>query len=379
MGKDVAVLDIGSSKLVFAVGRKSYTGSYTVDSFSCNAYIGYYESNFCDISTLEDDVITTIKQANCLKMPKCLYVGVPAEFSKIETNISQMIFNRERLITSSIVNEMHSRGDVYSFDPKYSVFSSSAMFYELDGGKRVFNPVGERASQIKAYISYMFVDKEFVKMFDSIAQNAGFKEVKYVSSAWATANRFIDINARNLGAISLDVGFGTTSLSLIKGDGIACLESAPYGVASIFDKLSKQLNVDFYEALTLKNSLNLNYVNSDGAIYSLFVKNQIRSYKSIDINNSVKTRLDEIVDFINETIESNPGIVSNTTPVYLTGGGVTEIKGAVLYLEHKLKRRIRVVVVEVPKYNKPYFTSMFSLIDVAYEINENNSFWKKLF
>lgn len=379
MGKDVAVLDIGSSKLVFAVGRKSYTGGYTINSFSCNAYIGYYDTEFCDVNTLEEDVITTIQQAMCLKMPKCLYVGVPADFSKIETNISQMNFNREKLITSSIVNEMHSRGDVFNNNPKYEVFSSSAMYYELDGGKMVFNPVGERTSQIKAFVSYMLVDREFVKMFDYIAEKAGFREVKYISSQWATSNRFIDINARSMGAISLDIGFGATSLTISKGEGIAVQESVPLGVSSIFDKLSRQLKADFYEVLSLKDALNLNYGDSDKAVYSISSNRQIKTYRAIDINNSVKSSIDEIVEFVNSTIENNPGLVSNTTPIYLTGGGITEINGAVLYLEHRLKRRVRVLIVEVPKYNKSYFTSMFSLLDVAYEIDENNNFWKKLF
>lgn len=379
MGKDVAILDIGSCKLVFATGHKNSIGSCDITSFSWIPYDGYYESEFNNLDGLLDDVKKLYAQANVRKQPKCLYIGVPAEFSKVEVKSYFMNLGREKLISSSTINELHAKGDQYSVEDGWDIFSSSAINYLLDDDRCVVNPYGERASTIKANISYMYVKSIFVELMDVIARELGFIETKYISSPWAVATRFVEEDARYYGALSLDIGFGTTSVSYIKGDGLVKLASASIGKGSIFGKLAQQLNVSFDEALSIEKSINLDFEALEGALYTIFTDTQVKTYKAKDVNNAVVARIKEIADFVNTVANEEPGLISESATLYLTGGGIAGIKGGLIALEKNLKRRVRGRAPGINNYDKPYFASMYALLDVACEINENQNIWKKLF
>lgn len=378
MGKDVAVLDIGSRKLVFAVGRKTLNGVTSIISFSENIYDGYYEGEFCNVDALFNDVSNLIKNANVNKMPKCLYISVPSEFTKIETNTYLENLGKEKLISNSLIDSLHEKGDRYAVSYDYELISSAGLEYVLDGRKYYSSPVGERAQFIKATISYILVKKSFLKLFSNIAKELGFKNVEFISSQFALGSRFIDESARAYGSISLDVGFGSTSIAVLLGEGISSLSSAPLGAASIFANLAEITKVDFNSALSIQNDINLNYANDETKLYKIIDDNKIKTFKAYEINKAIFNQLDLFVEFIENTLKKS-SVVSETTPIYMTGGGVYGIKGAIMYLEHKLKRRIRLIALEIPNYNKPYYTSIFSLIDVAHEIYENSSIWNKLF
>ena len=379
MGKDVAILDIGSCKLVFATGHKNSIGSCEITSFSWIPYDGYYEGEFINLDSLYDDIRKVYEKAPLRKIPKTLYIGVPAEFSKVEVKAYFLNLGRERLISSSIINELHAKGDQYVSDPEWEIFSSAAINYLLDDERYVVNPYGERARTIKATISYMQVKSIFVEMFDAIAKDLGFEETKYISSPWAVATRFVDEQAREYGALSLDIGFGSTSISYIKGDGIVKMASAPLGKGSIYAKLAQQLNVSFDEALSIEKSINLDFEALDGALYTVFTENQVKTFKAKDVNNAVRARLKEISDFVNSVIAEDKDLIPDTSIIYITGGGIVGIKGSLIALEKQLGRRVRGRAPGINNYDKPYFASMYSILDVACDINENQSIWKKLF
>ena len=379
MGKDVAIIDIGSCKLVFATGHKNSIGSCDITSFSWIPYDGYYDGEFLNLDGLLDDVTKVFKQANVQKLPKCLYIGVPAEFSRVETKAYALNFGRERLISSSIVDELHSKGDQYSAIEGWQVFSSSAISYLLDEERSVVDPYGERAKTVKAIISYIYVKNIFVELFDIIARELGFEEVKYISAPWAVGTRFVDEDARLYGALSLDIGFGSTSVCYMKGNGIAKMATAPLGKGSIYGKLAQQLNVSFEEALSIEKSINLDFEALEGALYTIFAEKQVKTYRAKDVNNAISARIKEIADFVNAFVSEDKGLIADTTTLYLTGGGIAGIKGGLITLEKNLKRKVRGRAPGINNYDKPYFASMYALLDVACEIYENQNIWKKLF
>ena len=379
MGKDVAILDIGSCKLVFAVGHKNSIGSCDVSVFSWILYDGYYEGEFINVDGLLDDVTKVYQKANLHKIPKTLYIGVPAEFSKIDVKSYYLNLGKERLISNSIINEVHSKGDRYTNEDGWEVFSSAAINYLLDDERCVVNPYGERATTIKATISYMLVKSEFVQMFDVIAHELGFEDTKYISSPWAVATRFVDEDVREFGALSLDVGFGTTSLSYIKGEGLVKLESASLGKGSIYSKLATQLSVSFDDALSIEHSINLDYEALEGALYTVFADKQTKTFKAKDVNAAICAKIKEISDFVNNVINEDKGLIPESTIVFLTGGGLVGIKGSLITLEKQLSRRVRGRAPGINNYDKPYYASMYALLDVACEIQASQSIWQKLF
>ena len=139
------------------------------------------------------------------------------------------------------------------------------------------------------------------------------------------------------------------------------------------------MNVSFDEALSIEKSINLDFEALEGALYTIFTESQVKTYRAKDVNNAVSARIKDIADFVNAVVNEEPGLISDTVTLYLTGGGIAGIKGGLITLEKYLKRRVRGRAPGITNYDKPYFASMYALLDAACDINDNQSIWKKLF
>ena len=92
-------------------------------------------------------------------------------------------------------------------------------------------------------------------------------------------------------------------------------------------------------------------------------------FSALDVNEIAKSRLDTIAEFISESIAQSGFECNAHCPVYLTGNGVTTIRGAKEYLSQVLKKPIEIIAPDVPCYNKPKFSSTIALLDVASDLN----------
>lgn len=378
MEKDVAILDIGSHKLVFAIARKSSKGIYTVKNFATLEYPGYFDGQWVEGNMLGSDVQSLIEKSGYKGGLNTIYVGVPSCFIKIRTQEYAKDFGKEKLITNSVLEEFLNECDLSESDNKYMVISSSATNYLIDNNKNASCVIDERATRLKANISFVTCQKSFAKLFDSILGMEGFQNVAYISSAWAVNCKLLDFETKNKGALVVDVGFVNSSCSYQKGEGVDKLATISMGGANIADDLANFFSCDFYEARTLLGKVNLDSDDSLVQEYNVTIGNSIYTVNGHNIIQIAKYRLDMFVNFI-QTFISELDTPLEKIPVFITGGGITFIRGAVPYLEKQLKHTIRVLIADIPQYDRPCYSSFVAVVDVANEINSNKKKLKKLF
>lgn len=378
MEKNVAVLDIGSHKLVFASAHKTSKGIYTIKNIASFLYSGYYKGQWAESEKLASNFDKVITMSGYQHKDNTIYVSIPSDFVRIENNSFVTNFGKEKLITNDIISQMHSSSDIYSSDLQYEVVSSASMGYELDNGRVTLCAVGERTSKIKVNISYVLCKKSFINNVQSALSVCGFSNCKFVCSAWAQGSKLIDKSVKAIGAILCDIGFVNTSISYHKGEGIVSLKSVSIGGANIADDLSYALEIDFDSAQSLTEKINLSLDVDGTALISVKKGFQSFDYNAQEINDIVKARLDDFVDIILESCYGLDKPFENLT-LYLSGGGLTSIKGAIAYLEKQIGHSIKLLIADIPQYDTPKHSSLIALIDVADELNKNKSFWRKIF
>ena len=96
---EVFLLDVGSGKLVFAVGNKSDSGVYNVRNIASCEYDGYYKGEFLDPDALEESVRQTIAESGFRGRIGKLYVGVPTDFIKVRNNHVKNTYRPSRTVT----------------------------------------------------------------------------------------------------------------------------------------------------------------------------------------------------------------------------------------------------------------------------------------
>ena len=97
---NVTVIEIGSSKLSCVVAKRGVNGIFNIKARAQVEYAGFFEGEFIEPSLLEDAVKSLFSQIQSIYKKKIqkIYVGVPAEFSKVTLASEQNTFHFKRTI-----------------------------------------------------------------------------------------------------------------------------------------------------------------------------------------------------------------------------------------------------------------------------------------
>ena len=373
---EVFLLDVGSGKLVFLVGNKSDSGVYNVKNIASCEYDGYYKGEFLDPDALEESVRQTIAESGYRGKIGKLYVGVPTEFLKVRNNQVKNAYRSFRTITDDVLDELYARGNIFDGDPDYVPINCSARGFTLDNKFRCVNPMGETATYIDADLTYILCAIKFCDTIKKVASAIGAKSVSYISSFWATCVQLLPSDVREQGAAVCDIGFSNTSFGIVRGEGLESAASRSVGGANLAGDLYQVLDIPYASACTLIGKANL-YIESDnGSCYNVIVDGKPQQFNSFGVNRIIQARLDDFVDFVSRCLAENPNF--STDVVYLTGGGISGLKGAAAYISRQLGMRLETVVPDVPTYGKSYFSSVFGTFDVADKLEKSKSILKRL-
>ena len=372
---EVFLLDVGSGKLVFLVGTKSDSGVYNVKNIASCEYDGYYKGEFLDPDALEESVRQTIAESGYRGRIGKLYVGVPTEFLKVRNNQVKNAYRSFRTITDDVLDELYARGNIFDGDPDYVAINCSARGFTLDNKFRCVNPMHEAATYIDADLTYILCARKFCDIIERVASAIGAKRVSYISSFWATCVQLLPADVREQGAAVCDIGFSNTSFGIVRGEGLESAASRSIGGANLAGDLYQVLDIPYASACTLISKANL-YIESDnGSCYNVLVDGKPQQYNSFGVNRVIQARLDDFVDFILRCLAENPNF--STDVIYLTGGGITGLKGAAAYISRQLGMRLETLVPDVPTYGKSYYSSVFGTFDVADKLEKSKSILKR--
>ncbi|MDE6275254.1 MAG: hypothetical protein K2M75_01805 [Clostridia bacterium] len=393
--KDFAVLDFGSGKLSFIVGVNSVDNSFVVKNYASIEYPGYYGGEWVSEDTLSDYVGEVVSQSGYDFRQKTLFVSVPSEFTQVRISGMVSDLGKRKSINSSILTQIHDRAEGIA-PSGYTALCSSALEYVLDGEISTINPIGQYAQHIYANMSYVFGKDEFINTVYSILTNLGFKEVKFVDGIWAEGGQLIDERARVNGAVLIDVGYASTTFALIKGDGVKYKKDKSFGSGFLIDGLATAMGVEYETAQSMFSQITLNIESDDKSVYRYEIGSRRYECKAKDVNSFLHNKiLTELVDFVNGcmseikaqdeesamngTLFDKVGSINLMTEFYLTGGGLSSIRGAGQFFARALGREVGILTGSTAGWDKPYQASAFATMEVAEKMNRKNSLLEKLF
>jgi cell division protein FtsA len=379
--KYVSVLDFGSSKVSVMIGEKGINGTFNIRGQSDVEYAGYFNGEFVEPEKLYEVVSSAIIKAETnsgLKVTK-LYVGVPAEFSFVENRNGSVAFGKRCKIKSKHILQLF---DNASREIKYkdaTIISRSPVYFVLDDNRKIVTPEGEVSTKISGQVSFVLADNKFVNIVDNLIKNMGLPEIEYVSSPLAESLYILDPETRDSGAILIDVGYLTTFVAHVKGDGILSLNKFSVGGGHISADLCQVLQIPFIEAENLKRKVVLSLEATDADYYEVNINGNVTPVSAKLTGEIVSARLDMIIEL---AVRSLTQMRANSyVPLYLTGGGVCLLKGGKDYIAKRLGENIEIISSKVPGLSKPNYSSILGLLDLALKAkqNEKKSFWQRLF
>ena len=365
---EVAVLDFGSSKVSVLIAERGINNTFNINGKGECDYSGFMDGEFLDTNDLKTAISMAINNAitHSGKRIRKLYVGVPAEFSYSEVKVANQAYGTKKRINDNDIYNLFDLVDDYEETINtHTVINRSPIYFVLDDGRKVVDPNGAVTTKLSSQISFILANKTFIETVDEILAEIGIATAQYTSSVLAESLYLLEPEVRDRFAVIIDCGYITTSVALVRGDGILSLNAFSVGGGHITGDLSQCLNLKFAEAEKLKRKIVLSLDASDDDFYETIVGGVVSPVSSKMVNEIVESRLDDMAIVINKILHSINTSYPDYIPIYLTGGGLSYLKGAKDYLSKVLGKNIEIVSPPVPQLNSPHYSSVLGLLDIA--------------
>lgn len=375
MNNSVIVIDVGSSKIIAVSGERGVNGTFAIDAFSELRYEGFSEGKFFDEGELKQtiiNVLTAVCDSSRYKASE-IFVGVPGSFIRIENRKFRLTFGRKKKITAKDKEDLLEAGKRKIEVAGYEAAHASGVYYSLDDNRKVADPVGCVSSSLGGLITYQLCENYFSELVRTAVAKVSKASVRFVYDGYAEGRFLLGDDAVDAVKVIVDVGYITTNSTIFVGDGVIAKDSLDCGGGYITAALVEKYGLSPGAAERLKREISLGYVRGGQSKYVVEDDGDVKNYPVEEINETVKGVLDEIAGNVDEFLEENSGKV-NVGEIYLTGGGISYMRGAKEHLAGRFGQAVDVLVPAVPQYNKPVYASAISLLDFALAERKTNSF-----
>ncbi len=384
--ESVAILDIRSGEVTFALGTKGVNGTFVFKDTHSESYEGYLSGGFLEEESFRLAVsksINAVRQNYGGSIDE-VFVGVPAPFISVQTTGHTISFPSKRKVSAQDIDALYESG-LCNLARSGRCIHRSAMYFSLGDNRKYFSAAslyGVSTTLLKGALCYYFVSDEFFEGLTSLLKGERFSGIKFVPSTLAQSTYLLPEKKREGYAFLLDIGFLTTSISVVYGDGIVHEESFDCGVGTIRVALMQELGVDYSTAEEILADANI----SGGTLSREVVwttESGERQFSVQRINDIIKYNL----DFMCERIDGffgryyrdkvTTGLTAN--PISVTGEGVSGIKGVAEHVSRRLNRLTEIVYPDLPYFDKPTFSSRISLLNTATGEGKKRGFLQRLF
>ena len=365
---NVTVIEIGSSKLSCMIAERGVNNTFNIKAKASTEYAGFFEGEFVESAYLFDAVSTLFSQITSVykKNIKKVFVGVPAEFSKVITCEEQLNFKYKHKINQNDVDMLFNQASEKNKIDDMEVVSVNAISFTVDDNKNIQEPIKLKGYTLGGELSIVLAQASFIRTFNKIWAKLGIEQVEYLSEPLCEGMLILEKEERERTCIVIDVGARSTSVAFIKENAMTNLTSFSMGGSYITSDLSEACGIDYQEARNLKKEIVLSIKGSDKDCYELMtLSGNIIKIPLNFVNEAVCYRIGLIASTINECIRLFAKEFVPYYPIYLCGAGITKIKGGKDYLAKCLNRNVSYGVPPIPALDKPENSAILGLVNSA--------------
>ncbi len=374
--KSVAVLDVRSSEVTVVVGERGVNHTFVFKASKTEPYDGYDESAFFDTEQLSDAIFRAVSAVEriCGERLRRLYVGVPGAFTRVIPREQDIGFSKRRVIGQRDLADLFASGR----EPVegYRFMRATSMIYVTSDNRRLINPVGLSSDSLSGVLSYFYCSEYFAETMEQIF--SGMKiELRFLPAEYAMATYLIPSETRDEYALFLDVGFMSTSLCVLLGNGVLAQRTYFVGKGQIAAVLMQKFSIPYDAASALLAKANL-YARSNSGKTEVNVQGVSYEVDTDELVEAVKEGLDAVCEAIGGFLEECSARELDFKPLYVTGEGLSDIRGALEHVSKRVSRVCEQLAPDLPYYNKPAMSSRIALTDLAYEDHRKSGFLYKL-
>lgn len=376
-----AAIEFGTSKIITLIAE---SGSFTrcdIIGSGTVPYSGYCNGRWNNEEELLGAVEASIRAAEVEARRRIheIYVGVPGDNINVVTAIGEVDILSEdgRVGDDEIARVMDSAAEQLQLDQNGGhVLHRSPAWFSVDGGKHTMSPINSKGKRLGAMVSFIQADAQFIDETRALLAQLDIEVKAYMAPALGSALLLLSFDERDRRPVLIDVGYLNTEVSVIEGDAITYHTTIPRGGGDITAELAASLETSMNEAETVKQG----YIytpdqfeeQSDPQVE--LEDGSVVAFPRRFVSEVVEQETDRIIAYIRETLDYAEELISPKSQLYVTGGGLVNMRGSREYLSEKLGRPVKIPMVKAARLNNPRYSNALGLMDQVFDAVEQQAY-----
>ena len=386
-------LDIGTSKICAIVAEKTDNNKLKIIGFSETESEGVSEGMIQNLikatAKIKEVVIKASEMAN-LKI-KYVNVGIAGKHIRsFSTHHSIGLQNNENEpieINTSHVRKLEQRSKMAVIPTNHKIIHSMPQKYTIDEDHESVDPVGEFGKKLEADFHIISANKVDIKIMEESIRRSDIICKNLILEPIASSIALLDDNDKEDGICLVDIGGGTTDISILHDNNIRHTAVIPLGGDIVTQDIKEGLGLPRHHAEALKIKFGK----------ALYVKRPVKEYvkikgegqredKKISLDNLYKiieARMEEIFEKVHQEILNSGMSEKLSAGIVITGGGsqLLNLKQQVKYITgldvrkgfpNSYLTKSEIVNLEFPKYSTSVGLLLWEFADD--NRNSDNSF-----
>ena len=315
-------LDIGNDTIKLLIGEMSsdFTKIAVTDYVKIK-HNGLRKSDIYDVRALSEGIRTAISKIESIESPitkLSLALGGPrVGSSTVNVRVS---FDKEKIIDEADMDKLLRKAKRQIFgenEDKFRILYKEVYNKKVDGPNIIKQPIGMVGKELQADVHFVYVEEAYVKKFREVLYGLGVDIDKIYLDSYASAKGTLDEETRKMGVAHVDIGYGSTNVIIMKNGKVLYAKTKSLGELHYVSDLSIILKVPREGAEEILLKLKNKEFESDETIKYGTKKIPLKSIKDI-----IAARTDDIIEFINATIDESGFNGLLARGIVLTGGAV---------------------------------------------------------
>ena len=346
----ITSIDIGSDKIICFIAKVDRIldkKKPRVIGFGCSQSKGLKSGGITDIIDLEKSIRKAVNQAEN---------SAGVEVKNVSVNISGNYIKTERLfgeiiIGNSIINHNHVAQVISMAKKKFNSKNKKVLHvipshFTADGIKNIANPNGMSANKLGVKLFFIYGMPNHLNNLEMIVERCFLNVINFTAKPYVSALSTLTKEEQNSGAACLDIGSGSTSISIFIDGSMVFAKSINIGGWYISSDISKILSTPFEQAEALKTLYGsaLRGPNDGEYIYQTPLmgseSDERLSFSRSKLISIIRPRFYEILIHAKKCIEQSGYYDIAKRNTVITGGG-SELVGSVEFSERILESRVR--------------------------------------
>lgn len=392
MGKsrfqDIAILDIGSSKISCILATRSSVGDLKVIGHGNQISHGIGRNSvISDVVALERAIVraVSVTEKNSGKSIDKVFVNISGNM--LDSKIHMIDFD----ISNGEVKEQDlikiKRDAYYRFsNNETEVIQAIPVNYDIDGIVGIGNPSHMFGHRLKAYLNIVTISRTAKRNLLNCLSRSHLNVLGIIPSAYASSIACLTRDESNDGAVVIDIGDKNTDIAMYIDGKMHYICSIPIGGSLITRDIQQLFNLSMQEAERLKviygnvfpdNRDKKNHIDLFDNINDESFGNYIQKHKLSEI---IYERVREIFLFIQKYLTNDSNVAQlfhkAKLSIHLTGG-TANLVGIEQLAQNIFQTRVSIKTPKdfsnlIDEHNDPCFATLYGMLKIAEQYHHAN-------